>query len=150
MGSRGISLLKCHCVAFSPLTPRYTPSFVSYVCEFFGRSSGVWVTFSSRPVRTYVHAHKDPTPVPVIFAGLRLPPSVTCCICLQSVLSFSLSVIFSVASKSNQPFLPRGLINIQVFPPLHGLIFKRTFNSLVHLECISVDSVTREGLTAGL
>lgn len=40
-----------------------------------------------------------------------------CYIFLPSVLSISFFVIFSDASKFNQPFLPRGLINIQVFSP---------------------------------
>ena len=45
-------------------------------------------------------------------------------------------MIFSDASKFNQPFLPRGLINIQIFSPL-WFDFLKIFNSSVHLECIS-------------
>lgn len=66
-----------------------------------------------------------------------------CYIFLPSVLSISFFVIFSDASKFNQPFLPRGLINIQVFSP-QWFDFFLIFNSSVHLECISAYGMIQE------
>lgn len=52
----------------------------------------------------------------------------------QPAPSISFPVIFSDTSKFNQPILPRGLINIQVFS-LQLFFFKS--HSLGHLEYIS-------------
>lgn len=59
-------------------------------------------------------------------------------------------MIFSDASKFNQPFLPRGLINIQVFPPQWFDFFKKNiqfFNASGMNFGVQTDT---EGLTAGL
>lgn len=92
--------------------------------------------------------------------ALPAPPSPACCslavssgchILLLLTPPISFSLIFSDTSKFNQPILPRGLINIQVFSP-PWFSFLKIALSLGHLECISEQdgSVEQKALAAGL
>lgn len=84
-------------------------------------------------------------------AAHLLSPAGGCHILLLLTPPISFSLIFSDTSKFNQPILPRGLINIQVFSP-PWFSFLKIALSLGHLECISEQggSVEQKALAAGL